>query len=126
MALSDHQKRLYARHLILKEIGLDGQAHLCARDATPRSTHPFGAQVERSYLHRAGFRLAAEEPVETPTSAEEDDPFALADAALRGAFFAVEQIKETLGVGTIAPAPPPLAHDAALANTPQPEPMSDE
>ena len=92
MSLTLHQKQRYARHLLLSEVGPGGQERLCA--ARFRAGSSLAEQVAAEYLRRAGLRQdAAGSPVVvTPT----DEPL---DAALAGAFAAVERIKAELGVG---------------------------
>jgi len=102
--LTDEQRRLYARQVLLRELGPSGQARLCqSRVAIGGKADARAARVAHDYLQRAGLRIGAERdaqvvPVVLP-SAERvrqlaGDP-ALADCAawLLGAFAAVETIK---------------------------------
>ena len=109
--LTDDQKRLYARHILLEQLGASGQARLCAAhvklgpEADARA-----AAVALDYLARAGVRAsesASDESLELgvgSTAAIEQlagDP-ALHECAawLNGAYAAVEAIKRIAGVGS--------------------------
>lgn len=103
-----------------------GQARLCATELSLRSVHPLSAELERTYLQRAGFHRVLADSVSgakvvTDSDFTPDDPHALADAALMGAFFAVEQIKATLGVGTPAASPPEPSTGVWPATAPRSE-----
>jgi hypothetical protein len=96
-------RRIYARQILLPEIGEEGQRRLCAT-----RMRPTGDAVADDYLRRAGCALVADgEPVaaEVLSTVPELDALASdevlreAAAALRGALLAVETIKHTLGVG---------------------------
>lgn len=102
MSLTPAERRRFVRHLLLPEIGPRGQELL--RDAT------FGFSEERAgaahevaalYLTRTGLR---EDPAGARIDlADSDDPI---DAALFGAWGAVEHIKQLLGLGRAVPRPP--------------------
>ena len=106
--LDDRQRTLYARHLLLAEIGTEEQAALCAATVhAPPGADTRATAVAREYLVRAGVTFS-DEPrgVEAPVpSATEVDLLAgtpdlrEAAAALAGAFAAVEAIKRITGVG---------------------------
>ena len=112
--LTDDQKRLYARHVLLEPLGEAGQAQLCAaRVRVAASCDPRAAAVAREYLERAGVEVvtaetAAQAPgaidVETRTpdairALAGDDALADCAAWLDGAFTAVEAIKRIASVG---------------------------
>ena len=86
--MTPEQKRLYVRHILLPEIGQEGQARLCA--ASFQSARDYAGAVRARYLARAGLR--GDDTLE----AQGGEP----SEAVRGAFEAVEAIKRTLGVGT--------------------------
>ncbi|HJK94779.1 MAG TPA: hypothetical protein RMH85_28540 [Polyangiaceae bacterium LLY-WYZ-15_(1-7)] len=94
MALRPEDKRRYARHILLPEIGAAGQEALQAARFAP-APGPAG-EVAALYLERAGLEAAADGPALQLEGAPEDP----SDAAIAGAFAAVEHIKATLGVGT--------------------------
>lgn len=92
MSLGPEQRRRYARHFLLPEIGVQGQERLCA--AAFQAGASRAERVAATYLARAGLR---EDPAGRPVAAiATDDPV---DAALAGAFAAVEHLKAELGVG---------------------------
>ena len=125
--LTESQRRLYARHVLLSELGAAGQARLCASEVSfAHDAAPDAAEVAREYLQRAGVRvlpaaepgtavqgktpalahaLAAEVEVATRTGVRDlaGDPV-LEDCAawLAGAWAAVEAIKRCAGIGTEA------------------------
>jgi hypothetical protein len=115
--LTDEQQRLYARHILLDQLGTAGQARLCAARATAQpQSDPRAAAVALDYLARAGVQIDPdsarhEVPHEVPHEAPAASPEALhalaGDAALlecaawlSGAFAAVEVIKQIVAVGT--------------------------
>ncbi len=91
--LTPNQKQRYLRHILLPEIGYEGQAALCA--ATFERDGTYAGGVAARYLVRAG--LVGSDTLTDQTG----DP---ADA-IRGAFDAVEAVKIALGVGTAAEFP---------------------
>jgi hypothetical protein len=113
--LTAEQIRLYARQVILRELGQSGQARLCASrvvlDASAAAAQPRAAAVARDYLQRAGLQVVESEP---------GVPLALGEAThvepalqacadwLLGAWAAVETIKQVAGVGTPAEQGPAL------------------
>lgn len=116
MELSAQERQRYARHLLLTEVGPEGQALLCAaRFAVPPGADPRAAAVARTYLERAGVHEGAGgRPVPLPDAAEvrrraggepllED-----AAAAVLGSHGAVEVIKAVLGAGRPGVLPPEL------------------
>jgi len=111
--LSDADKALYARQILLSELGLEGQQRLVnavARIAA--SSDARAREVARAYLLRGGVGTAAAPEaaavsVAVPDSVEVQriagDPALEGCAAwLAGAFAAVEAIKQAAGVGTPA------------------------
>lgn len=116
MSLGPRDKLLYARHLLLPEVGTAGQSVLCeARVVLSDGADPRAAEVAGEYLRRAGcdaggslpsqevggaaapeVQVASAEVVERLGGAPE---LREAAAALAGAFAAVEGIKGVLGVG---------------------------
>jgi hypothetical protein len=106
VALTDHDRTRYARHLLLTEIGGAGQERLCAADASANpDADPRAARWALEYLRRAGVSVRPGGSRVTlpsqPALAELGGDPALeeATAALAGAFAAVERIKAVLGVG---------------------------
>jgi hypothetical protein len=101
--LSIEDRVRYARHLLLAEIGEQGQEHLrdCPAVLEPAADEAAAAHAV-DYLRRAGVRLA-----DAPTSGSVlvrvppagDSEFPEADALIRGAFAAVETIKSVIGTG---------------------------
>lgn len=102
MSLTPAERRRFVRHLLLPEIGPRGQELL--RDATfSFSEERSGAaqEVAALYLTRTGLR---EDPEGARVElADSDDPI---DAALFGAWGAVEHVKQLLGLGRPVPRPP--------------------
>jgi len=104
-------RQLYARHLLLAEIGEAGQTRLCAaRVALPQRMDPRVAQVARDYLERAGLCVDAGS-VEHEAGAllgqtaqlcalAGDASLEPAAGALLGALAAVEAIKAALQLGS--------------------------
>lgn len=108
MALSPIERVRYARHLLLPELGLDGQARLCAASYRV-SGDEAAARVAVDYLGRAGLARGRDGDggavsVAVP-AADAIDGLAgrpelrEAAAALAGAFAAVEAIKVVAGAG---------------------------
>ncbi|MET0385065.1 MAG: hypothetical protein ABW321_03855 [Polyangiales bacterium] len=115
--LTEEQLRLYARQVIVDELGRSGQERLCASVASiPEGADPRAARVAADYLQRAGLHVAADGG-QVPLPAADivrscaGDP-ALEECAawLHGAWAAVEVVKARVGVGT----PAALAHDWVL------------
>jgi hypothetical protein len=122
--LTAEQRRRYARHLLLVELGEPGQERLCAaRVRLPGCAHERAADVARDYLARAGVTVAVSggsaeatrdaRPVGVPDGAAVSrlagDPLLEGAAAeLAGAFSAVEAIKAITGAGTSGALPPNL------------------
>jgi hypothetical protein len=113
--LSDADKALYARQILLPEIGLAGQERLSTAafeitsDADPRA-----AAVTRDYLQRAGVggRAGGAPAAVVPVASAAEVQRVAADSALEecaawllGAFAAVEAIKAGAGAGTKADFP---------------------
>lgn len=120
MGLSSEERRRYARHLSLTEIGELGQERLSsARFRLPQGAHPHAVDVARDYLTRAGMHEApdpndpgaTEVPVPGPDQVVEQAGGSAAMespvAAFLGALAAVETVKGVLGVGTPASVDPP-------------------
>lgn len=103
--LTEQQIRLYARQVILRELGQAGQARLCASRVTLTPGHTPAALVARDYLQRAGVQVVDDA---TATAVALAEPAQLEPALracadwLLGAFSAVETIKQLAGVGTPA------------------------
>jgi hypothetical protein len=108
--LTEEQRRLYARQVLLRELGPSGQARLCqSRVALGREADARAARVAHDYLQRAGLQITSEQdaavvPVALPSAArvgEVAGDEALADCAawLLGALAAVEAVKQCAGVG---------------------------
>lgn len=58
--LSDAQKRLFARHVLLDQLGAAGQARLCDAQAVPAAQSDVrAAEVALDYLARAGVQVGA-------------------------------------------------------------------
>lgn len=116
MALSPRERVLYARHLLLSEIGSTGQERLCAHwVSVAKGADPEAARVATDYLVRAGVTVTGETPggtnqLDLPDTAAIDalagcPELAHAAQALRGAFAATEAIKRALDIGTKAEFP---------------------
>lgn len=106
MPLTPEQRRLYARHLLLSDLGEQGQAALCNSRVNPASDADGRVRdVAMDYLQRAGVEqspegtplaLARPQVVRQLAGREELEHAA---AALLGAFAAVEAIKQHSGAG---------------------------
>jgi hypothetical protein len=116
--LSDSERRLFARQVLLPELGLAGQQRLCASVvAIVAGADARAAAIAREYLTRAGVAVAAEPAAaegggSSPTRADlvwaasEAEVKALAVCAplegcaawLAGAFAAVQAIKHNAGI----------------------------
>ena len=123
--LTPEQRRLYARQVLLRELGTAGQARLCARRVALREDgHALATHVARDYLERAGLRVVGEHetqdaPIAVGSSAQVQalaGASALEDCAawLLGAFTAVESIKHCLEVGQAAQLDPELVLQAEV------------
>jgi len=120
--LSAADRKRYARHVLLTEIGIAGQARLLQSSVSlPTDADARAAEVATDYLQRAGMRVDA-----SGAPAALSGPDALralagraelieAAAALAGAFTAVEAIKRALGVGEPAGLPSSLTLSQELA-----------
>jgi len=129
MALSPRERVLYARHLLLHEIGSAGQQRLCATYVHLPAGSDAGARaVTRQYLERAGIAVAEAAPgmtarddaqlqvLEVDVIGDAAAMAALAGApelvhaarALRGAFAATEVIKRAAGLSAPAVFPSSL------------------
>jgi hypothetical protein len=110
--LSDADKALYARQILLSELGLAGQERLAEAEVRiAAGTDSRVTMVARDYLTRAGVaggvqRTAA---LDLPTVTQLDVERTAGDGALEdcaawllGSFAAVEVIKAAAGVGTPA------------------------
>ena len=105
------QRQLYARQLLLAEIGEQGQARLCAAQVELTAGDARALAVARDYLERAGLRVndtSSTEPLSLQVPLPAPDAvralagrpeFEDAAAMLAGAFAAVETIKAALGIG---------------------------
>lgn len=99
--IADGQR--YLRQVLLAEVGKEGQAKLAgARWGPDAARDPLSQGVTETYLARAGVQVPDGDPELTLTVAPGPD------AALAGAFEAVEFIKQTLGVGTPGTLPPSM------------------
>jgi len=112
--LSPAERRLYARQLLLREIGDTGQRALrAARAELGAGADPAAAQVALDYLTRAGVAADAATAGACVDVADASSVAALAGApslrvaasALAGAFAAVEAIKMLVGAGQPATLP---------------------
>ena len=110
--MTPSQRQLYARHLLLAEVGEAGQERLCAAQARLAADADARAvTVAREYLLRAGVHVHEASaavpdalPVLLPSAAAVRalagrPELEQAAAALAGAFAAVETIKAALGIG---------------------------
>ena len=121
MTLTDRERVLYARQLLLAEVGPAGQARLFAARAEPASPDADSGALAlaRDYLTRAGLGRHAEQasksvPIAVPASASIEGLFehpehAPVARALVGALCAVETIKTALELGTPGPTLPPFS-----------------
>jgi hypothetical protein len=110
--LSDADKALYARQILLSELGLAGQARLGAAEVRiAAGTDSRVTAVARDYLTRAGVASGVQRTaaLDLPAVSRLDvertaGAGALEDCAawLLGSFTAVEAIKAAAGVGTPA------------------------
>ena len=105
--LDDRQRTLYARHLLLSEIGAAGQTALCDAVVHARAdADPLARETARDYLVRAGVRFAeSDEGLELALPTVIDlarVPVVSREAAAMaaGAFAAVEAIKRVVGAGS--------------------------
>lgn len=99
-------RRRFARHLLLPEIGADGQARLGAsRVRAAPGADPRATALAYAYLARAGLAIADDGAAFECADAATVSRLAgaprheAAAAALAGAFAAVEAIKRTLALG---------------------------
>jgi hypothetical protein len=113
--LTERQARLYARQVILAELGPAGQARLCASEAKATADSDVAAaQVALEYLQRAGMHASAaavRTSVAVATSAQVQEVAIAPELQhcaewLLGAWAAVEAIKQCAGVGLQATATP--------------------
>jgi hypothetical protein len=134
--LTDTQKQLYARHVLLDELGAAGQARLCAvRVVIAPASDGRAAQVALDYLARGGVQVGSEhvahenhdvdaahailevDTASTPVVERLAGDAALLECAawLSGAFAAVEAIKQIAGVGTPGRLDPELVLSAEVS-----------
>lgn len=139
--LTERQRRLYARQVILRELGPAGQARLCASTVTADAgSDPCVLEVALDYLHRSGVQVVEagapaahgagpSQHVEVATTAQVR--YAAAGPELQacaewllGAWAAVETIKKAAQLGTPAPRPPqrPWHRDVDGQGASAPEP----
>lgn len=105
MSLTPTQRRRFVRHLLLPEIGPPGQARLLgARFAVRSIDRGSAGEVAALYLARAGLNAAPE--MDGASTVELDEPDDPIDAALVGAWAAVEHVKRVLELGRSVPLPP--------------------
>lgn len=121
MSLSDREHALYARHLLLPEVGQDGQARLFAvrPTASSESAEAETLAIALDYLERAGLgrhASATGESIVVPAATVEDlasiaraPEHAAVAQALVGALCAVETLKGALDLGTAGPTRPPFS-----------------
>lgn len=109
--ISDADKALYARQILLSELGFEGQARLSGAElAIADGADPTVLEVASDYLRRAGVSVASQPSaagLPLPTAADVqrvagDRELETCAAWLLGAFAAVEVIKQTVGAGTPA------------------------
>lgn len=135
--LTERQLRLFARQIIVRELGQVGQARLCASHAiSAAQADPGAARVALDYLRRAGLQVrepgaevasdassagpATQAPFEIPIATTTEVARVagipeLTDCAqwLLGAWAAVEAIKRCVGVGDAAASPGAGANSTA-------------
>jgi hypothetical protein len=120
--LTDSQKRLYSRQILLSEIGFPGQERICgARVRLVRDTDADARSVAREYLVRAGVQVVDEHDAHDAVDAADggivvgraghevdvarfsglsgDPRLAPAVRYLAGSMVAVEALKQILGQG---------------------------
>jgi isoaspartyl peptidase/L-asparaginase-like protein (Ntn-hydrolase superfamily) len=89
----------FAKHRLLLEIGPAGQARLSASRFSIDVADP-AARFAADLLERSGLTQAADAPpVTIATSAQPDEAFLEADAAVRGAIAAVERVRAIVDAG---------------------------
>jgi molybdopterin/thiamine biosynthesis adenylyltransferase len=110
--LSGRDRQLYARHLLLTEIGETGQERLCARRvALPADADAEAGRIALDYLVRAGVSTAQDaDALDVPNAdgvsrMAGDASLTQAASVLAGAFAAVEAIKASVGAGRPATLP---------------------
>lgn len=115
--LSADQRSRYARHLLVVELGEQGQARLCEAElGVAPGADAAAAAVATDYLVRAGVRTSADAGVacvQLPSASRVDalagrPELREAAAALAGALAAVEAIKQLTGAGSPALLPDAL------------------
>jgi hypothetical protein len=119
--LSEADKQLYARQILLRELGLAGQEQLCMTDIVlAGEADPRCRAIAGEYLERAGVRvedaapgsaLGAARVLRLPASEDvarlAGDPTLEGCAAwLLGSLAAVDAIKQVLGAGNQDPCTP--------------------
>lgn len=117
MSLTSTQRARYARHLLLPEIGEQGQLRLLAsRVRVPVGADAGALMAARSYLERAGVQVDADSgaPLNLASAQQIEalagDPLLFEAArALAGAFAAVETIKSVAGIGQPSELPDELS-----------------
>lgn len=127
--LSEADKQLYARQILLRELGLAGQEQLCTTDlALAGEADPRCRAVAGEYLERAGLRVEDAVPGSTPDAARTlrlptreavarlaGDPALEGCAAwLLGSLAAVDAIKQVLGAGNQTPCTPAFVLSAEV------------
>lgn len=113
MSLTASERARYARQVLLPEVGLVGQAKLCAATvAVNDGADSEASSITHDYLTRAGITVnndtsalgAAQTSIASTTQVEAFAPVELrhAAAAFAGAYAATETIKAIVGAGTPA------------------------
>lgn len=105
MALDASARRIYARQLLLAEIGVEGQEKLLGSTASIRGGGE-AASCAREYLARSGIEVVPEGGViSIDVGAPPSGPYAEAIAFVTGAWHAVEATKTALGLHSGASLP---------------------
>jgi hypothetical protein len=114
--LTEQQIRLYARQVILRELGHAGQARLCASRVALPVDDTAATRVARDYLQRAGLQVVESDhgvPVALEEAAQVEPALQACADWLLGAWAAVETIKQVAGVGVPATQSPALWNETA-------------
>jgi hypothetical protein len=106
--IPDADKALYARQILLPELGLEGQARLAATELRfAAGADPRVCAIAREYLQRAGVRVESDAAVVLAAASRSEVAALAAEPALEecaawllGALTAVEAIKTSAGAGT--------------------------
>ncbi len=120
MALSSRDRVLYARHLLLAEIGSAGQEQLCATLVdVPADVDRETATVALDYLRRAGVKVRSDQTALNAGSSVADRDASLPSVSVSVSVSVSECVSVSVSVRVVALALPDAAAVQILAGAPE-------